>query len=1013
MVTVTGNPGGDAAPTVGFTVDARIILSPTSGPAGSTISYAGSGFTGAGALACTPPPDITGTPVDAATKVCNQDAQGNVVGSFKIAAGAASGSYIITYTDAGGVPRTATLVVTGATGGPIVTLSPNTGPTSTVVTVSGSGFAAGDTTVSFTTTVGPSDLFTPGTRICTVSGGNIAAGCSFVVKSNALGVAPPGYTVKFTGNTGDFSNAQFLVISALFLTPTNGGTAALVTMSGSGYKAAVADCTPFMAGSPAPLTSAPVCSINADGVLTGSFTVNAGTSTGLHTLTITSAALVVQTMVSASFTVTLPTVNLSPNTGSGGDMILVSASGFSSGDTACTITGPAGVFEVVPSCSITGGVVTGSFIIKIAGNARSPKLITVTGTLGDSASATLNVVPKISLSPNPVRVGSIVTITGSNFDATDATLTCNPPVSTPGGAIAASTCTVNADFTVTGSFTVPAAGATSTSYLITVTGTGGTPGSASATLNIIPRIVILTPSFGPRGASIAVGATGFSLGDVTCTITGPAVTGGASCAITGGTVTGSFIVFATVVPGTSTVTVTGSMGDVGMASFTVTPGISLLPTTGRPGTSVLVSGSNFAAADTGCSISSVPGGLILNPICTVAGSAMSGSFVVASGAGGSYSLVVTGNTGDAGSASFTVPPPPTLTLGPASGPPGTSVSASGANYAGTTCLLSSNPAGLFVSQACSVVAGFLTGSFTVASGAATGSYTVTVQTNGGSGDSATAAFMVTAGTATTTTSATASTTTTSSFSLLINPSALVLNPGGTASVSVTVQSQGVFNSPVNLEVVAFPASVSGGFSSNPVTPPPGGSVSTLLSLAVASNAQPTTTVLQIRATGDSLVVSGTLALNVAGGAAGAATLILAPVSGPAGAAITAFGSNHLGTSCLLSSNPVGLFVSQACAVSSGTVTGTFTVSLGAGVGGYVVTVTTNGGTSASALFSVTAVSITPTVTVTPTASTGLPFPFPPTPVPGFPWESILAGLAAGLLALGFRRRGRTQTKPDA
>jgi len=85
-------------------------------------------------------------------------------------------------------------------------------------------------------------------------------------------------------------------------------------------------------------------------------------------------------------------------------------------------------------------------------------------------------------------------------------------------------------------------------------------------------------------------------------------------------------------------------------------------------------------------------------------------------------------------------PHPTLTLSPTSGSAGIVVSASGSNYQGTVCLLTSNPAGLFTLQTCTIAAGTLTGSFTVDPGAPAGDYTVTAQTELGSIDSATSTF---------------------------------------------------------------------------------------------------------------------------------------------------------------------------------------------------------------------------------------------------------------------------------
>jgi hypothetical protein len=83
--------------------------------------------------------------------------------------------------------------------------------------------------------------------------------------------------------------------------------------------------------------------------------------------------------------------------------------------------------------------------------------------------------------------------------------------------------------------------------------------------------------------------------------------------------------------------------------------ISLQPTSAPPGTSVLVSGSGLAQADTSCTISSSPSGLISNPQCGLSSGVLSGSFTVATGASGPYTVTATGTgatTGDAASAPF-------------------------------------------------------------------------------------------------------------------------------------------------------------------------------------------------------------------------------------------------------------------------------------------------------------------------------------------------------------------------
>ena len=91
-----------------------------------------------------------------------------------------------------------------------------------------------------------------------------------------------------------------------------------------------------------------------------------------------------------------------------------------------------------------------------------------------------------------------------------------------------------------------------------------------------------------------------------------------------------------------------------LSPVTATPLVSLFPTHGPEGMRVTVSGSNFAAGDTSCSISSSPTGLISSPECSVSGGVVSGAFTVGKVANGAYTVTVIGKTRDAASSTFAV-----------------------------------------------------------------------------------------------------------------------------------------------------------------------------------------------------------------------------------------------------------------------------------------------------------------------------------------------------------------------
>jgi len=71
------------------------------------------------------------------------------------------------------------------------------------------------------------------------------------------------------------------------------------------------------------------------------------------------------------------------------------------------------------------------------------------------------------------------------------------------------------------------------------------------------------------------------------------------------------------------------------------------------------------------------------------------------------------------------------------------------------------------------------------------------------------------------------------FTITPSPSSLSLSPGTSATSTVTVQSLGVFSSPVDLTTSGAPTGLNLVFGTTPVTPPPGGTASSILTVTVA------------------------------------------------------------------------------------------------------------------------------------------------------------------------------------
>jgi hypothetical protein len=717
------------------------------------------------------------------------------------------------FTMLGGAGTTVYLNVTGnfkhenATGslsivsGPAIQVSPRYASSGMTVTVTGVGFSTSDTScvLSYMNLTFGQLYTTTSSCILTTVGTWKQPQVSFTVAPTAT----PGknYTLRVLGSPiGDLAYGYFYVNASavIGLNPSTGppGTSVKVTNSTRFSSTDAGLCTISTTPSSPALISSYICIIKPDGGLYSatSFFVSYSTPGGGYIVRVTGSQ---GDYAETAFVATTgPTIALNPTSGSGGDSIQVSGVKFSLGDTTCNITQGtpnATALNAIQSysCSVSSGTVTASFVIKTLNTPAGVYNITVFGNTGDKAYAWLTVNPKIALSPSTARVGDNVTVSGNNLAAGDAGKYITF-YSVPSGAVNDSLShrgLVAPDFTLSaGSSFIVASNPTLSSYAIT----GNFTKYAQAILTVTSRAVLLSPNYGPVGTWVNVTGTGFSTSDTVCVITGNDVVSSPTCSIGSGNLRGVFQVKSGATLGTHPLNVTGyPRGDRVGASFLVTPAITLNPSSGHPGTTVSILGSGFSTTDTSCTISSSPSGLISNPICAAAGGNVAGTFTVASGATGAYTVIVTGTGLDAAYAPFNRATP-TLTLSPVSGVVGTTVTASGGNYQGTACMLTALPSNLFTSQACTIIAGNLTGSFTVASGASAG-YTVYAQTNAGLGDSASALFSVTGVTTTVTTltsTSTATTTpmTTATATTTATPTTTVQTTSSVVSTATTVST---------------------------------------------------------------------------------------------------------------------------------------------------------------------------------------------------------------------------------
>jgi hypothetical protein len=141
-------------------------------------------------------------------------------------------------------------------------------------------------------------------------------------------------------------------VPSLTVTPNSGPIGQGVTVTGSGFSLSDVGACTSMLSSPVNIVSASTCNFAHNGVLIGSsFTVVAGAALGVYFVTVTGST---GDFATASFTVTPPTITLTPNSGPIGQGVTVTGSGFAPGDAgACTsvLSTPTNIVSA-PTCTI-------------------------------------------------------------------------------------------------------------------------------------------------------------------------------------------------------------------------------------------------------------------------------------------------------------------------------------------------------------------------------------------------------------------------------------------------------------------------------------------------------------------------------------------------------------------------------------------------------------------------------------------------------------------------------------
>jgi hypothetical protein len=587
-----------------------------------------------------------------------------------VPSGATTGSVVVTVS--GVASNAITFTVTAA---PVITsLSPTSGATGQVVTITGTTFGS-----------------TQGTSTVTFNG---APGTPTSWSATSIKVPVPASAT--TGNvvvtvSGVASNGVFFTVLPTpvitNLSPPTGPVGTVVAITGTNFGATQGTSTLTFNGKAATPTSWSATAVQAP--------VPTGATTGPVVLTVNGIA-----SNGITFTVTAsPIINsVAPPQGAVGTVVTITGSNFGStqGSSTVKFNGTTATPTSWSATSITVPVPSGA--------TTGPLVVTVGGVASNGITFTVLPTPTItSLSPTSGAVGTSITITGTNFGSSQGTgtVTFNGVGATPTS-------------WATTKIVVPVpSGATTGPVTVTVNGVS----SNGITFTVLPTPTITTVSPGAAAVGQTVTITGTNFGSTkgssTVTFNGTA----------GTPTTWSATQIVVPVPAGATsgnlVVTVGGIASNGV-SFTVlpTPSItSLSPTSGSVGTSVTINGSNFGSTEGSSSVT-------FNGVVAVPTSWTAAQVVAPVPAGASTGPVVVTVSGvPSNGVTFTVLAPTITSLSPTTGGIAAAVTITGTNFGavqGTSTVKFNSTAATPLSwSGTSIVA-------PVPSGATTGNVVVTV-----------------------------------------------------------------------------------------------------------------------------------------------------------------------------------------------------------------------------------------------------------------------------------------------
>ncbi len=399
----------DSAVTVPtFTLGATVSVTPTSGDIGTTVTVKGYDFTSGSNI---PSLSITmggmGLAPAASSNLTTRDAYGSLDDfsiPLVIPANMPGGAKTVSVTDNASKIGTTTFTVNT----PTITMSPASGAPNTLVTISGSHFQASDTIIAGNLTFAGNTWNTAALTVDASGNWNV----NLRVPAAAVAGNNP---VRVTTSAGTVVNSVFAVgARVVTITPASGPIGTTVLVSATNMTPGSTIAVGALTFNGAAWNTAAI-TIDSLGNMASTTLVVPTAVAGSRTVTATDGALVTAVGV---FTVTQPTISISPTTGYMGNTITVTGSGWVPGMMGMvtirfTDTAARTMVLATPDAS---GTITGVFTVPVTASTTTNS-VTALDSLGNASPAVAFALAPaaITLSPTSGPVGTVVTVSGAGF----------------------------------------------------------------------------------------------------------------------------------------------------------------------------------------------------------------------------------------------------------------------------------------------------------------------------------------------------------------------------------------------------------------------------------------------------------------------------------------------------------------------------------------------------------------------------------------------------------------------